>query len=203
MVKLRRTKKDLELSLGHNGIAIINALTGETDRGCALVAAEFVSDAIERYLRALMQMRGASEQEIKDFAVNLNAPLGNLSPRLKALFWFGLIGPKTYRALENLREIRNHCAHRAGPIDLKDSELEPYVRGLTEYADELLEKKPQYKELFRHFFVDTTPRRRFSKQRRKFMEAVFELWSCIGLCSTVASDPKNTLDNYHEHGAWW
>ena len=68
---------------------------------------------------------------------------------LKAIYWFNLVGKNTYTALENIREIRNHCAHRAGPIEMTDTALTLHVRGLeqgVERVDQLL--------LFRSIHVD-------------------------------------------------
>ena len=133
MAKLRRAKDQIEQGLGHEGIQFGEALAKETDRGCALIAAEFISDTLEQYFRREMHAKGASENEIRDFLTSAAAPLGNFSPRIKAAYWFGLIGKNTYGALDNIKEIRNQCAHRAGPIDFTDTELAVYVRGLGDY----------------------------------------------------------------------
>ena len=73
---------------GHDEIPIVNALSGvyrdnstvETDRGCALVAAEFLSDRLELLLRAIMERKGAEPGEIKDFLLNRNCSAGQFQP---------------------------------------------------------------------------------------------------------------------------
>lgn len=211
--RLRRTKEDVERGVGHGGIPIVNALWEETDRGCALTSSEFLSDALEAYIGVIMTRRGADKNELNDFLLNLNAPLGNLSPRIKAAYWFGLIGPKTFKALENIRSIRNQCAHRAGPIDFTDSEVENDVRALDEYLADVIGRKPHYSEIFERYFGEDCPQRygypakQIGDQRRTFMKAVFDLRGAIGFCTSV-SRPNNhgftrDITELNEPGVWW
>jgi DNA-binding MltR family transcriptional regulator len=181
MAKHRRTPAEVEVGFGHEGIQIADALNSETDRGCALVAAEFISDALELCLRRGMERKQGTQEEIREFLTNLNAPLGNLGPRIKAAYWFDKIGKNTYEALEHVREIRNKCAHRAGPIDFTDSELTAYVRGLSNYLAKLQELDSGHAETV-HFMLDVPEKpmpKDFSPQRLTFIKAAAWLYLTI------------------------
>jgi DNA-binding MltR family transcriptional regulator len=133
MAKIRRPPDFIQQGVGHGGLDFGIAITSETDRGCALVVAEFLSDCFEQYIRRTMEVRGATEGDIRDFLTGSVAPLNNFSLRVKTAYWFGLIGKTTYEALESIREIRNQCAHRAGSIDFADAAITEYIRRLEKY----------------------------------------------------------------------
>jgi hypothetical protein len=136
--KLERLKKELEkqqrlAGRGAGGVTIPYALVAETDRGCALVAGEFVNDALEALLLAKFDKEGTPKEVKADLVGSFRAPLGSLAMRAMACRAFGLTNQDTYDAIDAIREIRNACGHRKGPIDLQDKEIAEYVRWLTKY----------------------------------------------------------------------
>ena len=136
--KLDRLRKELakkqRLSgLGAGGETIPYALIVETDRGCALVASEYVNDALEALLLAKFDKEGTPKEIKADLVGSFIAPLGSLAMRARACRAFGIINQDTYDAIDALREIRNACGHRKGRIDLQDKEISKYVRWLEKY----------------------------------------------------------------------
>jgi len=133
-----KAKKDLKrenarLGFGVGGIQFETALMAETDRGCALVAAEFLSDGLEYVLRSQFKLTNAPESMHEQLVGTFTAPLGTMAMRSLACRAFGLIDQEAYDAIDAIREIRNECGHRKGAIDLKDPELDKYVRWLAEF----------------------------------------------------------------------
>ncbi len=135
---LAKLKKELErenrmYGFGVGGIELQHALMAETDRGCALVAAEFLNDGLEFLLRARFKQTNTPERMQEQLVGNFTAPLGTLAMRASACLAFGLIDRDIYDAIDAIRDIRNACGHRKGAIDLQDPEIENYVRWLSEF----------------------------------------------------------------------
>jgi hypothetical protein len=136
--KLARAKKDLEqeyrsLGAGVGGIEFEHALMAETDRGCALVAGEFLSDGLEFLLRARFKKTNTPARMQEQLVGSFEAPLGTLAMRASACHAFGLLARDIYDAINAIREIRNECGHRRGAIDLQDPEIKSYIRWLSEF----------------------------------------------------------------------
>lgn len=120
---------------GDIGETIAHALAGESDRGVPLVAAEFATDALEEYFRTRFSKTGINtwlQDEL--LSRSTTAPLNSFSMRINFARCFGMIGPETYKALEALRIIRNHCAHRTY-VALNERRLSAHVCVLRAFAD--------------------------------------------------------------------
>lgn len=91
-------------------------LAGESDRGAALLCANFVNEALKR---RLAQHFGDSKpgRELLDDA---NAPLAGLSAAAKACHALGLVDDAQYRDLLQLRQLRNEFAHAWEPRSFDD-----------------------------------------------------------------------------------
>jgi hypothetical protein len=81
--------------------------TKQSDRGCALVAAAWVDDALEECIRAGLR----PEQKIADDLFEPLGLLGSFGARIKIAYMFGLIERYEYHDLEVIRRIRNDFAH--------------------------------------------------------------------------------------------
>jgi DNA-binding MltR family transcriptional regulator len=87
---------------------IFNLLTGESDRGCALVAGEAFNELLGSMLGRLFVECKASRLLLKGGG---NAPLGTYSARMRACFALGLISEDEHSDLDVIRRIRNSAAH--------------------------------------------------------------------------------------------
>jgi DNA-binding MltR family transcriptional regulator len=85
----------------------IAMFTKQTDRGCALVAAAWVDDALAAYVRAVLR----PEQQLADQLFQSEGPLGTFSSHIKIAYMLGLIEQYEYKDLEIIRSIRNEFAH--------------------------------------------------------------------------------------------
>lgn len=111
----------------------MQALAGESDRGIVLVAAEFISDALEELLRSQFSKNGVSKKlQDKLLTSGPTAPAYSFAMRTNFCWAFGLIGRKTFNALNSLREIRNKCAHMTR-FSLQDTQITDHVRVLDNY----------------------------------------------------------------------
>ena len=92
----------------------------ESDRGAVLVAAAFIDEALEHLLRQILTAKSTNAAD-DNFTAQLNrlvkpgidAPLGSFAARISACFVLGVIDIDYFRAMEALRSLRNHYAHRS------------------------------------------------------------------------------------------
>ncbi len=108
------------------------ALEIETDRGCVLVAAEWLSDHLAALLRTKFSLEDVPKGEQDDLLNGFYAPLSAFGVRASVCRAFGIIPARTFNALTAVRKIRNHCAHSQGVVSFTDKKIEHWVRVLRE-----------------------------------------------------------------------
>lgn len=99
--------------------AFREALTRETDRGCALFATSYLDKALSDLLYCAL----AYDKKIESDLFEGNAPLATFSARIKIAFYLGKISKVERRDLDLLRKIRNEFAHNADAIDFEVGKL--------------------------------------------------------------------------------
>ena len=90
------------------------SLRKETDRGCALMAAEFLSSELGVLLRRRFVDDGKACDAVLE---DSNGALSTFSSRIDFAYLLGLIGPEARRELHIVRKIRNEFAHDYKPLD--------------------------------------------------------------------------------------
>jgi hypothetical protein len=89
------------------------SLRRETDRGCALMTAEYLSNQLGELLRARFIDDAKAAAAVLD---DPNGSLGTFSSRIEFAYLLGLIGPAARRELHLIREVRNDFAHDYKPL---------------------------------------------------------------------------------------
>jgi hypothetical protein len=107
-----------------------SSLTPETDRGCALMAAAYLSEQLERLLRATLVHDDAA---IDDLFRHLG-PLGSFSGRIEMCYAFGLLPAEARRDLHLIRKIRNDFGHVAHTLTFEDPGIADRCRELYHNA---------------------------------------------------------------------
>src|ERR1044071_2597257 len=102
------------------------SLTGETDRGCALMAAAYLDSELEKLLRKYF----VNNENVQDEIFGHSRPLGTFSSRIYLAYLVGLIGPKVRRDLHLIRRVRNEFGHVPTPISFDDPALASRCREL-------------------------------------------------------------------------
>lgn len=87
----------------------IVALTKEGDRGCVLVAAALLEEAIESCIRA--RLIAAIEKEDELISRSASAPISSFSAKINLSYRLGLISENERAVYHQLRNLRNACAH--------------------------------------------------------------------------------------------
>lgn len=98
-------------------------LLRESPRGAILIAGEFANALLERLLRSACFSDSLADSLLDDF----NAPLGTFSTRILAARAFGLLPESLYWNMEQLRKLRNYCAHEFGDITFDDAKVRAHV----------------------------------------------------------------------------
>lgn len=107
------------------------ALGRETDRGCALMAGEYLSDQLGELLRASFVNDAKASASVLD---DPNGPLGTFSSRIEFAYLLGLVGPAAWRELHLIRKVRNEFAHDYRPLTFDDMSIANRCRELRAHA---------------------------------------------------------------------
>ena len=108
-------------------ISFRDALSTESDRGCALFAASYLDGELE----ALLRQRFVDDKRIADHVLQADGSLGTFSARIDVAFLLGLIGDLTRRDLHLIRKIRNEFGHSARSINFSEQSIASRCRELT------------------------------------------------------------------------
>lgn len=103
-------------------------LSKETDRGCALMAASFLENEIERLLRDKLVGTSSFIDQLFDF----NGPLGTFSSKIKMCYGVGLISKEIMSDLDLIRKIRNDFGHDYKPIDFNTPAIKSRIENLKQ-----------------------------------------------------------------------
>jgi len=99
---------------------IAQTLAKESDRGCVILGAALLADALEDLLRSCCR------DEPKDIKATIDplfegyAPLSTFSARIQLAFALGILPCQLRDKIELVRRLRNDSAHEWGPIDFED-----------------------------------------------------------------------------------
>ena len=87
--------------------ALVDHLRAETDRGCMLVAAAFLDNALEVLIRAAF----VDNQKAAGRLLEYPGPCSTFAARSDLAYCMGLIDSSTHADLGTVRKIRNEFAH--------------------------------------------------------------------------------------------
>ena len=85
------------------------SLIQESDRGCALMAADFIEDKLEKLLESYF----IENEKVCKQLLKANGALATFSSKIDLTFLLGLIPKNVFNDLHILRKIRNEFAHTA------------------------------------------------------------------------------------------
>jgi len=107
-------------------MAFRQALTKESDRGCALFAAAFLDKA----LSDLLYLSLVADKRVEKDLFEGTAPLSSFSARIKIAFYLGKISKECRTDLDTIRGIRNEFAHHADIISFDSQSIADRCRSL-------------------------------------------------------------------------
>ena len=119
-------------------------LSKETDRACALMAAEYCSAKLGDVLSAAF----IDDKKVveKILGADPYAPLGTFSARIDLAYLMGLVSRSARRELHLIRKIRNRFAHEYTPLTLNDPEIANWCRELD--AHNIFERPKDSRKIF-------------------------------------------------------
>ena len=145
------------------------ALSAESDRGCALFAAAYLDQALSDLLYvSVVHEPKKIEKELFDF----NGPFGTFSSRIKMAYYLGKISKITRRDLDLMRNIRNKFAHHPSVVSFNDESVAKQCRELS-----------------------FTFREKKASPRLHFLGAVFGVLSKVHIATFTAEAPEVKADD--------
>lgn len=100
---------------------IAQALTKESDRGCVILSAAWLNEALEELLRSVCRSTPEDIRATIDPLFQGYAPLATFSARIQLAFGLGILPHGLRDKIEIIRRMRNDFAHESGPVDFNDS----------------------------------------------------------------------------------
>jgi hypothetical protein len=106
----------------------VKEIQEQTDRGSAIVGAAM----LEEMLAVVLQKRmvGMNRDHYDSF-FGLTGPGGGLSSKIELFYAFGLCNDSLYKAMHDIRGIRNKFAHRIEPLTFDDPAIAVLVDRLA------------------------------------------------------------------------
>jgi len=108
-------------------ITFRTALTEETDRGCALMAASFLEHRTGELLKSFF----VADENLHQSLLNGNGPLSSFSSRIDVAYSVGVIPKMMRNDLHLLRKIRNEFAHTPEEINFQTPSIADRCRILN------------------------------------------------------------------------
>ena len=182
---MAKRKRDFDELYAMRG-QVYSDLDKESDRGLALVAADYLSNLLEALLRQVfVNEPAASTKTMMDNLFQESGALGSFAIRARLAYLMGLIGDDTFHALGLFRDIRNEAAHSIEPFSLDSPALREKCGQLTESESYQARAKEAGQTARRHFMFTfwwvaveimlRTERRRHAKVGMEFRVPVDEL----------------------------
>jgi hypothetical protein len=108
--------------------AAVKEIQEQTDRGSAIVGAAM----LEEILAVVLQKRMVDmNRDHYDSFFGLTGPGGGLSSKIELFHAFGLCNDSLYKAMHDIRGIRNKFAHRIEPLTFDEPEIAALVDRLA------------------------------------------------------------------------
>lgn len=104
------------------------ALSQDTDRSVAIVAASVAENALERVIRARMVV---DRRELSDSLFGHRGPVSDFNGKIQIAEAFGFIAPPIASDLQLIRKIRNAFAHAAADIAFVTPEVAAAMRNFA------------------------------------------------------------------------
>jgi DNA-binding MltR family transcriptional regulator len=153
-------------------MTIAEALVKESDRGCVLVSAAFIDNALRDALAAKFA-QSPNTDKTSNFLLDRksSSPLGSFWARVEACHALGFLDEQLRNALEHLKTIRNDFSHWAGPVSLTEIDVTRLSTQLGDVHEHAL------KEMHADLDKFWTEHGEFSEARRKFMSVTTMLYA--------------------------
>jgi hypothetical protein len=120
--------------------AIAAELRGESDRASVILMAALLDDALVFMISGkFLDLPNKNEAE---YIFRPDGPLGSFSARAEISYLFGFIDEQAYGQLDDIREMRNACAHTKQPMSFSVAALANvakrlcYPRGIWPLEDD-------------------------------------------------------------------
>jgi hypothetical protein len=121
--------------------AAVKEIQEQTDRGSAIVGAAMMEEMLSVVLQKRMSEMNRPHY---DTFFGLNGPGGSLSNKIELFYAFGLCNDLLYKAMHDIRSIRNKFAHRIESLTFDDPSVAELVDRLSPTEFELPNRRQKF-----------------------------------------------------------
>jgi hypothetical protein len=130
----------------------------ESDRASILLTAAMIDHRLKELLSKYLVLPKGNDDILSEKGAN---PLNTFSSRHKIAYRLGLISPELDKSISDIRDIRNHCAHKIELIDFED-QSKPINRSINDKINNIVGQFEGMRDIVAQ---------RGTKQREKFLLA--------------------------------
>jgi hypothetical protein len=124
--------------LALEGAKIVAVLSKEGDRGCVLVTAAMLEDAIEKHIKA--RLIAPCEKRDELIANSNNAPISNFAAKINLGYRLGLFTQSERDIYHQLRHLRNDCAHSVDEQTFASNSFKNRIENIIAKSENVWEK---------------------------------------------------------------
>jgi DNA-binding MltR family transcriptional regulator len=176
---------------------IAEALVKESDRGCVIIGATLLAEALEELLKSVCRQTAEDIKATIDPLFQGYAPLSTFSAKIQVSFALGILPRSLRDKIEIVRRLRNDFAHEWGPIDFDDPRCASRVNLVIGPPSE--KKQPTERE----FVGPLGPTRQQLVTRIAFALSIQDIVSVIGRLEDLAregTDIRRIVRHMEEQG---
>ncbi len=148
---------------------LLNSLRQESDRGCVLVSAAFIDQALDLAIRADFSPSSDGQATAVRTLFSSRGPLGRMWARLQYARARDIIDEDMFEAIERVRSVRNRFAHGYEHVAFDDVLVRPEVDALRKYAISWSSGEPDL-----HHFVKCLEPIQNAADTRRIHREIFE-----------------------------
>jgi DNA-binding MltR family transcriptional regulator len=126
---------------------VTEALLHESDRGCVLLGAALLDEALEETLRAAFRNDAAARRDVQSLFKAAYAPLRSFAVKAQLAFALGLISRRVFDRITIIRQLRNAFAHSHGHLDFQSPSIKDQLDVMIGAAGAPREEDEQFIEL--------------------------------------------------------
>lgn len=100
--------------------SLLVELERESDRGCILICTSLLDGLLEEVLQKYFILREKRDSVVKELFKSSLAPLHSFASKIKLAYLLSIIDEWMFDDLNNMKRIRNDCAHQFSSVSFED-----------------------------------------------------------------------------------
>jgi hypothetical protein len=151
----------------------LQALSGESDRGAAIIGAAILDLALTAALKEHLQ----KHEKVAQTFFAITGPVGDLATKIDLALLVGLVGKDMHRDLVTIKDIRNYFAHKLNVSDFKSEAIRKLATNLKIIETRLCEGDPNSFKWPDDYWMGVEGKAEIlAEPRQRFLQSLNLIW---------------------------